>query len=174
MPTLPSNCAPSPPQVETWKPLSGYYDNYEVSDFGRVRNASGLVLRPCFTVRGYIQVTLRRHGIGKARTVHSLVAEAFLGSCPTGYQVNHKNGIKTDARLSNLEYVTPAENMRHARAMGLYSPYSARHLKLTEDDVRKIRTLFGHMTNRQIAEMYGVRRRHITAIKAGSVWGAVK
>jgi hypothetical protein len=53
---------------------------------------------------------------GKARTVlvHRIVADAFLGPCPAGYQVDHVNGHKADNRAANLEYVTPSENTKRA------------------------------------------------------------
>ena len=50
---------------------------------------------------------------GKTRTVHSLVAEAFLGPRPEGYDIDHINGDKTRNEASNLRYVTHTENMRH-------------------------------------------------------------
>lgn len=50
---------------------------------------------------------------GKTRTVHSLVAEAFLGPRPYGYDIDHINGTKTDNRACNLRYVTHEDNMKH-------------------------------------------------------------
>ena len=50
---------------------------------------------------------------GKTRTVHSLVAETFLGERPEGYDIDHINGDKTDNKAENLRYVTHTENMRH-------------------------------------------------------------
>lgn len=50
---------------------------------------------------------------GKTRTVHSLVAEAFLGPRPYGYDIDHVNGTKTDNRAENLRYVTHQDNMKN-------------------------------------------------------------
>lgn len=50
---------------------------------------------------------------GKTRTVHSLVAEAFLGPRPEGYDIDHINSTKTDNRAENLRYVTHTQNMRY-------------------------------------------------------------
>lgn len=71
------------------------------------------ILKHCFT-QGYACVMLCKNGIAKSHRVHQLVAEAFLGPCPVGKEINHKNGQRADPRLQNLEYVTPSENCLHA------------------------------------------------------------
>ena len=48
------------------------------------------------------------------RTIHRLVLDAFVGEKLKGMQCNHKNGIKTDNKLENLEWVTPSQNRKHA------------------------------------------------------------
>jgi hypothetical protein len=69
---------------------------------------------------GYFVVTL--HALKKRRKIgiHRLVMDAFVGPLPPGMHTNHKDGVKTNNKLSNLEYITPLENSRHAAAMGLY------------------------------------------------------
>lgn len=100
--------------AEEWRRISGHADRYEVSNMGRIRRASsGRILRAYADTNGYLQITL-----SQPRTrhiVHRLVLMAFAEQpekCRS--QVNHKNGIKSDNRLSNLEWVTPSENTRHA------------------------------------------------------------
>lgn len=66
---------------------------------------------------GYCQVAVGYPQ--KMQLIHVLVTVAFLGDCPNGKEVNHKNGDKSDNRLTNLEYVTHSENMKHAFASGL-------------------------------------------------------
>ncbi len=68
---------------------------------------------------GYEQVRLRSGGKSMVYAVHRLVAICFIGPRPEGCGVNHKNGIKTDNRLDNLEYLTVAENTQHAIRTGL-------------------------------------------------------
>jgi len=75
-------------------------------------------LRPEYA-GGYLRVGLRGAGRQTTVLVHRLVAEAFLGHCPTKLEVNHKNGHKRDNRRENLEYATHQENMAHAAALGL-------------------------------------------------------
>lgn len=94
---------------------------YEVSNMGNVRRAKpgistfiGRPVRPVEGSTGYAQVSLRS-GEKVVRTyVHRAVMEAFVGSCPEGHVVNHKNCDKSDNRLENLEYVTAKRNAAHA------------------------------------------------------------
>lgn len=113
---------------ERWLPIKGYEGIYEVSDQGRVRGldridncgkrVNGRVMALGLDGRGYLQVRLCKYGVPITKRVHKLIATAFLGES-NGLQVNHKNGIKKDNRLSNLEYVTGSENQIHAFKNGL-------------------------------------------------------
>lgn len=93
---------------------------YEVRpDGGVVSLRKGRHLKPIAQANGYVHVTLRAPGVNRQVGVHVLIAECFLGTRPQGHVVNHKNGIKTDNRVSNLEWVTPSENVTHAYRHGL-------------------------------------------------------
>lgn len=105
-------------EAEGWRPAMGFEDEYEVHPEGKVRRTTwkkgakgGRILKPRLNPAGYFQVHLRRKNV----TVHRLVALTFLGS-PTGNarEVNHKNGIRTDNRRENLEWVTSSENNFHS------------------------------------------------------------
>lgn len=96
--------------VENWKPIrSG--ENYEVSDLGRVRNSYGKILKP-FTDKDqtYDRVQLHEDGRKKKVMVHTLVAEAFIGPKPNGYEIDHLNTNIHDNRLCNIKYVSQEEN----------------------------------------------------------------
>ena len=102
--------------TEIWHKCEVPFTRYEVSNQGRVRNAhTGLVLRPRKCRSGYFDVLLHYKGQEKRFYVHNLVATAFVEGWRKGLEVNHKNGVKTDNRAENLEWVTASENRQHAR-----------------------------------------------------------
>ena len=113
---------------EIWKVVEDF-PNYEVSDLGRVRNAITKHIRSFTYNNGYPQVDL--YPGKQTRTVHTLVAEAFLGKHP-GLFVNHKNGNKQDNRLTNLEWVTPGENLKHAYDHNLRKPPLEKTVRIKE------------------------------------------
>lgn len=103
--------------------IKGYEGLYAVTDDGRVwsypkatkHNGKMITLSPHRS--GYITVELSKNGKQKRFYVHRLVAQAFIPN--EKKEVNHKNGIKTDNRVENLEWVTSSENKLHAEKMML-------------------------------------------------------
>lgn len=102
--------------MEKWVILSEPYCNYAVSDLGQIKNVkTGRILQQFLRSNdGYLQVSLWNSGKGKSFPVHRLVALNFLPVINDKYYVNHKNGIKTDNRVENLEWCSPSENNYHA------------------------------------------------------------
>lgn len=156
------------------KPITGF-PNYLASNTGEIYKVS----------QGKI-VKIKQHGNGKPyravwlataigsrrdMRVHVLVANAFHGERPKGMQVNHKNGIKTDNRSENLEYVTPSENNKHARENGLHVRAPRFPRKLNRQKVVEIIGLLASNHSRsEIGRMYGVNRTAISKIAAGKNW----
>lgn len=104
---------------EVWMPVVGNND-YEVSSLGRVRSLERVVggrlrhervLKQCRNGKnGYVGVSIG----GKSMKTHRLVCCAFFGHRDSSWHVNHKNGIRDDNRLCNLEWCTAGENVRHS------------------------------------------------------------
>lgn len=99
-----------------WKVIEGH-ENYSISDTGVVKNnTNGKILKPFETYNKYLRVNLN----GKYLRIHLLVANAFLqnrkGDCN---QINHIDGNKANNNVSNLEWCTAKENIRHAHAIGI-------------------------------------------------------
>jgi hypothetical protein len=99
---------------EKWKEILGYEGVYQVSSFGRIKRLStGKILRPNLS-GSYPSVTLCMNKVKKDFSVHTLVCRAFNGTKPTpDHEVNHIDGIKTNNRHFNLEWVTKSEQQRH-------------------------------------------------------------
>lgn len=100
---------------ETWRPVVGYEQFYEVSDQGRVRSLvkrmrwDPRVLAQSISTR-YAMVSLNKHGTVKKVYVHALVAEAFIGPRPDGLLVCHNDGDCRNNVVANLRYDTYREN----------------------------------------------------------------
>lgn len=125
---------------------------------------------------GYLTVMLCRDGKPKCTLIHRIVAAAFLGPCPAGYEVNHKNGNKADPNLSNLEYVTRSENAIHAhRVLGIPGTVNCGPAngcaKVSEAQVKEIRRLrdAGH-TFSSLGKQFGVTRDAIYRIAHRLNW----
>lgn len=117
-------------QDEEWRAIADW-PAYEISNLGRIRRKTpyrstyaGRILRP-YLSKGYYAIRVSTNGKYKARVIHALVAEAFIGPRPEGAIINHKDTNKTNNCADNLEYTTWAGNTRHAYENGLIVPPNA-------------------------------------------------
>ena len=110
---------------EIWKDIEDYEGLYQVSNLGRVKSliCRGLkrdkVLKAGVDTQGYLLVNLYKSGKPKSKSIHRLVASAFIPNTLIKHQVNHLDANKKNNCINNLEWTTPSENIKHAIEMGL-------------------------------------------------------
>lgn len=169
----------------TWVTIPGF-DHYEVSDYGEVRSLDrwsgeagkkpyflrGRVMKIKFDANGYARVNLCRKGKKIGRTVHSLVAEAFLGPRPERHEVCHFDGNPSNNCLTNLRYDTcsgnNADKLRHGtHRVGAQHPLA----RLTPSSVEYIRdAVNAGRTKQSLALELGVSRSHVSRIASKRKW----
>jgi hypothetical protein len=169
---------------EIWKDIERYEGLYQVSNLGRVKSLSrldtlgrkvkGCILKFLLHSGGYTQVTLYRCG-AKKFFIHRLTALAFIPNFDNKSEINHKNGIKVDNRVENLEWATSFENKRHRiDVLGILVDNRGEKsgmVKLTKVDVLQIRE--SGLKCRELAVRYNVNPSHISRIKSSKRWGHI-
>jgi len=148
-----------------WRSVVGYEGLYSVSTDGQIRRDAGgrgarvgRILKPSIA-NGYwfVSVHRERSGVATKLYLHVAVAQAFLGTCPVGKEVNHRDGNKLNPVRSNLEYRTRLGNMEHAVRHGLTAHGTRNaHAKLNPKKVREIRALAATLSAHQLATRYRV------------------
>ena len=176
--------------IHQMKDIKGYEGAYAVNEQGEVFSHPkkqrtgcgflhhGIKLKPQLTIHGYQLVSLYKDGKSKALSVHRIVCQTFIKNTDNKKYVNHKNGIKTDNSVDNLEWVTASENMRHAFRTKLHIPYKRKvgteepRSKLNEKQVREIRK--SDLSLRKLAKIYDIHHAIIYGIKKGTRYFNVK
>lgn len=169
-----------------WKQVVGFEGIYSVSIDGQIRRDKpaphtrpGLILKRRYDKDGYVRHTLKNGVIIKNMLLHRIIYEAFVDKIPHGMQINHKNGIKDDNRLENLEVVTPSENTAHGfRVLGRKPQLNPNpgtrngRAKLTDDQVREIRQLYseGGISQQKIADQFGINQTIVSGIVLRKYW----
>ncbi|MGN6537672.1 MAG: NUMOD4 motif-containing HNH endonuclease [Mesorhizobium sp.] len=177
---------------ENFYPVPGYEGLYEISLDGSVRSlprqvqsrggtrtTGGVAIKTSLR-NGYPGFVASSCGRGRAVTIHRCLAILFVPNPENKPHINHIDGDKTNFALSNLEWCTHQENMRHAFRTGL-TPFpksgpgdKSPAARLSWGDVREIRRLAAQGTARQaIADRYGVCKSNINQIVRRETWREV-
>lgn len=110
--------------IEEWRDIPGYEGLYQASSFGRLKSVEKLIkcgplghtlrrekiLKVTKSNTGYLQTRISKNGVGRSFRIHRLITNTFIGG-RDDLPIDHKNRIKTDNRVMNLEYVTHRENV---------------------------------------------------------------
>ena len=180
---------------EIWKQIEG---TYFVSTMGRIatsnhRNKGKLkLMTPAKDNKGYLRTVFVINGKNRTIKVHREIAKAFIENPNSLKTVNHKNFIKTDNRLENLEWMSFSENYKHAwdngRRGNVWKKGETQHLnclrigenngcsKLTDIQVKEIRQKFipRKYTREMLAKEYGVKASTIKDVVLRKSWNHVK
>lgn len=182
---------------EQWKAVEGFSGKYEVSSLGNLRSVDRTVvqksptgngvsvryLKGCQlklkkTKQGYYEISFCAKKSKKVtKRVHQLVATAFISNPYNKPHINHINGIKTDNRVENLEWVTPKENVQHAiknNLIGYLFGEDHQNTHLTKEDVEFIRNNYKYRSKEwnttTLSKKFGISLQTVLNIVNKKVW----
>lgn len=180
--------------MEQWKPIPGFEGKYEVSNIGNVRSLTrkqkvytdfhghyvrtrqGKMMVCSDDKDGYKRIGLYdENAIRHTYHVHRLMLLAFVGKPEKAdMQCNHKDGVKFNNTLDNLEWVTQSQNRQHSYDIGLESQVGSKNArsKLTEDIVveARMRHAIGESDVQSLAKDYGIKYRSMWNVLTGRRW----
>lgn len=167
---------------EIWKSVDEFNGDFQISNMGRIKSmmlvkngkysTGEKLLKTAILEDGYAKVAINRSGKIKKRSIHRLMALAFIPNPDNLPEVNHINTIKNDNRLENFEWITKLGNMQHANMMGRIKKYT--HHKITEDTAREIKIKLRDGTSvKEIVNYYNMPVSTVYGIKYNKRWGWV-
>lgn len=148
---------------EIWKPIPGF-DGYGVSNLGRVKSVRKFnnphFLKPFVSEKGHLRVILRANNRSYFKGIHQLVMLAFVGPCPEGELVCHKDSDPSNNKLNNLRYDTHRGNMQDR---------VKRRETLTPEQVNSIREdyVINNITVSGLARKYNISGHDVNSL----LWG---
>jgi len=160
------------------KTIKGFGGQYSITSDGRVwshRFKKWLKITPPHYQYAYPSVALQKDCKTFRKNIHRLVALTYLPNLEELPMVNHKNGIKLDNRVENLEWCSGSHNFRHAIESGLRIPARGEcnfMTKLTIEQVKEIRikSVPWKMSYRKLARQYNVTKTTIESLIKRVTW----
>lgn len=170
-------------EEEVWKDIAGYEGFYQVSNYGRVKSMPRVVpngridkqlagkLKKHFVDKyGYCYVMLYTNNNVIRRSVHRLVAMAFVPNPDNKPTVNHKDGVKHLNHSWEIEWATSKEQTAHALRSGLMTPFKYTD-RLTPVDIRIIReTVQAGFKQKDVASYFGIDRPCVCRIMKNKIF----
>lgn len=131
---------------EVWKDIEDYEGLYQVSNLGRVKRVTtNSILKPLKHQQGYLRVRLSKNNIAFTKTIHRLVAQAFIPNPDNKPEVNHIDEDKTNNNINNLEWSTRKDNLN----------YGTRNKRMSK--TKSIPIIATNINTGEVTEFYGVR-----------------
>jgi len=169
-----------PIDEEQWTILKDF-PAYAISNYGRVKRVLpgvatqiGRLLSPWVSSNGYAYVDLWKNNTRYRFKVHQLIASTFIGPCPKGKEINHKDGIKINNIYNNLEYVTHKQNSDHAHKLGLIQHAKGKdhpQATITHSQVKKTKRLKNQgYSDRYISKQLGISKGTVYSIIKNLHW----
>ena len=177
---------------EIYKDIIGYENIYQISNLGNVKvlerswrcgnnynvikHHKEYILKTKITSKGYAAVKLCKDGKRSWPLVHRLIAQAFISNPNNLPDVNHRNGIKKDNSISNLEWITNLDNIKHASLNGLLPRGESMYCsKITESQALRIKYIYNYMKPKKgywssVEKNLGISRTSLENIKYGKNW----
>lgn len=163
---------------EVWKNVEGFKGLYKISNFGNVLGITrNKQLKLTKEKDGYFVVSLSKNNHKAQYRVHRLVASAFIPNPCNFPSVNHRDGIKTNNNVNNLEWCTTYYNNKYNEVLDplFQKGERAGNARLTAKEALEIFNLAweGKITNVEIGKIYGVNDRQVANIKYGEAWKSI-
>lgn len=167
-----------------WLPCPGFENSYEVSNYGQVRSIDrycsgrkglikGQIIHSDLNQKGYPQLRLYNSNKKYVRNQHRLVALAFIPNPNNLPQVNHIDGNKENNCVTNLEWISNSDNMRHAYKLGLKCSKGENNsnCKITDNQVTQIKLIYNTgKSSKYISEELDIKLHIVRQIISGKSW----
>jgi len=152
-----------------WKAIPGPTPDYEIREDGAIRSfktGEWVEMKPRIHKVGYYMVALSYQGKPTKQYLHRILAQAFIPNPNNLPEINHKNGIKTDNSIENLEWVTHKRNMEHAKATGIRKPQKS---KYSDEQVRAVLLKWSvdGLSQTEISAALGIPQQFVSLFLSG-------